>query len=35
MNKAPEVSDPGLPPGQPMHASGLMPAPVMGREPRA
>ncbi len=35
MSKAPEASDPELSPRQPMHASGLMPAPVMDKEPRA
>ncbi len=35
MGKAPEASEPELSPHQPMHASGLMPAPVMGKEPRA
>ena len=35
MGKAPEASDPELSPRQPMHASGLMPAPVMDKEPRA
>ncbi len=34
MGKAPEASEPGLSPHQPMRASGLMPAPVMGKEPR-
>ena len=35
MHKAPGTSAPDFPPGQPLHASGLMPAPVMAREPRA
>ena len=35
MRKAPEVSEPEFAPGHPMRASGLMPGPVMGKEPRA
>jgi cytochrome d ubiquinol oxidase subunit I len=35
MRTAPEASEPEFAPDHPMHASGLMPGPVMGKEPRA
>jgi cytochrome d ubiquinol oxidase subunit I len=35
MRMAPEASAPEFAPDHPMHASGLMPGPVMGKEPRA
>ena len=35
MGKPPGASEPGLSPGEPMRASGLMPGPVMGKEPGA
>jgi cytochrome d ubiquinol oxidase subunit I len=35
MSRPPEASGTELAPDQPMHASGLMPGPVMGKEPRA
>ena len=35
MRKAPEAAPPEFASGHPMHASGLMPGPVMGKEPRA
>jgi cytochrome bd ubiquinol oxidase subunit I len=35
MRKAPEAPEPGFAPDHPMHASGLMPGPIMGKEPSA
>ncbi len=35
MRKAPEASEPEFAPDHPMRASGLLPGPVMGKEPRA
>jgi cytochrome bd ubiquinol oxidase subunit I len=34
MHKAPVLAEPGLDPGAPLRASGLMPGPVMDQESR-
>jgi cytochrome d ubiquinol oxidase subunit I len=34
LHKAPALAEPDLDPGEPLRASGLMPGPVMGQEPR-
>jgi cytochrome d ubiquinol oxidase subunit I len=35
MSKPPKLAEPGLDPGEPVRASGLMPGPAMKKEPRA